>query len=126
MRNSRMLAKKVLDLAEQQGLLDGRAIADLRRRVGESKFIVTPEAIAKVLVDHGHLTPFRARKPVSQALPPEPKTPEEDLTLRDSDSGALGLAEEADDDIVELEAVAPPPSAPAKPAPAKSAPAKPQ
>src|SRR5262245_14514965 len=62
------LGKKVLDLAEQQGLLDGKAIAELRKQVAESKFVITPEAIAKVLVDHGHLTPFQARKLVSQAL----------------------------------------------------------
>src|SRR3954471_14791550 len=66
------ISKKVLDLAEQQGLLDGKAIAELRRQVAESKFVVTPEAIAKVLVDHGHLTPFQARKLVSQALANEP------------------------------------------------------
>jgi outer membrane protein assembly factor BamB/TolA-binding protein len=118
-----MLAQKVLDLAEQQGLLDGRAIGDLRRRVGESKFVVTPEAIAKVLVDHGHLTPYQARKLVNQALPPEPKPPQEELTLRDSDSGDLGLAEDADDEIVELEAVAPPPAKPAKTPSASTKPA---
>src|SRR5438552_4505421 len=67
------LGRKVMDLAEQQGLLDGKAIAELRRQVAESKFIVTPEAIAKVLVDHGHLTPFQARKLVSQAQGPEPQ-----------------------------------------------------
>src|SRR5881392_306450 len=66
------ISKKVLDLAEQQGLLDGKAIAELRRQVAESKFVITPEAIAKVLVDHGHLTPFQARKLVSQALTNEP------------------------------------------------------
>src|SRR6266568_2776836 len=96
------LGRKVLDLAEQQGLLDGKAIAELRRQVGESKFIITPEAIAKVLVDHGHLTPFQARKLVSQALgnepdPVEQRTAEkvkpqpkpavvEDLTFADSSS----------------------------------------
>jgi outer membrane protein assembly factor BamB len=61
-----------MDLAEQQGLLEGKAIAELRRQVAESKFVITPEAIAKVLVDHGHLTPFQARKLVSQALEDEP------------------------------------------------------
>src|SRR5437764_7808433 len=71
------LGRKVLDLAEQQGLLDGKAIAELRRQVAESKFIITPEAIAKVLVDHGHLTPFQARKLVSQALANEPDPVEE-------------------------------------------------
>jgi outer membrane protein assembly factor BamB len=94
------IGRKVLDLAEQQGLLDGKAIAELRRQVAESKFVVTPEAIAKVLVDHGHLTPFQARKLVSQALgdepdpieqkivekpkPRPPPKPVEDLTFADS------------------------------------------
>jgi hypothetical protein len=75
-------------------LLDGKAIADLRKQVAESKFIITPEAIAKVLVDHGHLTPFQARKLVSQALGAEPsfherappKKPPEDLTFADDKS----------------------------------------
>jgi hypothetical protein len=93
------IGKKVLDLAEQQGLLDVKAIAELRRQVAQSKFVITPEAIAKVLVDHGHLTPFQARKLVSQALGNEPdpveqrlaekqpkrrEEPEEELTLADS------------------------------------------
>src|SRR5438046_10435489 len=93
------LAQRVMDLAEQQGLLDGKAIAELRKQVAQSKFVVTPEAIAKVLVDHGHLTPFQARKLVSQAMgnepdpveqrlaerqPKRPAEPEEDLTLADS------------------------------------------
>src|SRR5947207_15424751 len=93
------IGKKVLDLAEQQGLLDVKAIAELRRQVAESKFVITPEAIAKVLVDSGHLTAFQARKLVSQALgnepdpveqrlaekkpPPKPQ-PLEELTLADS------------------------------------------
>src|SRR5947199_7075241 len=71
------IGKKVLDLAEQQGLLDGKAIAELRKQVAESKFVITPEAIAKVLVDHGHLTPFQARKLVSQALANEPDAVEQ-------------------------------------------------
>ncbi len=87
-----------MDLAEQQGLLDGKAIGELRQQVAQSKFVITPEAIAKVLVDHGHLTPFQARKLVSQALANEPDPveqrvaekpkprraqPEEDLTFAD-------------------------------------------
>lgn len=95
------LGRKVLDLAEQQGLLDGQTIADLRRQVEQSKFVVAPEVIAKVLVDQGHLTPFQARKLVAQALGPEPdpvekklaekekakkrKTPTEELTLAEED-----------------------------------------
>jgi outer membrane protein assembly factor BamB len=124
-----MSATKVLDLAEQQALLEPKVIADLRRQVSESKFIVTPEALAKVLVDNGHLTAFQARKLVDTALgtgdaerpappapmqiaPPKPKRVE-DLTLADEDG--LGLADSVDEDIVMLEPVAPPPKA-ARPA----------
>src|SRR5262245_36998277 len=77
-----MSASKVLDLAVQQGLLDAKVISELRKQIADSKFVVTPEAIAKVLVDHGHLTPFQARKLVATALgdadepaPPAPATP---------------------------------------------------
>jgi len=65
-----MSASKVLDLAVEQGLLEAKVIAELRKQIAESKFVVTPEAIAKILVDHGHLTPFQARKLVSSALGP--------------------------------------------------------
>jgi hypothetical protein len=120
------LGRKVLDLAEQQGLLDGKAIAELRRQVAESKFIITPEAIAKVLVDHGHLTPFQARKVVSQALGNEPDpveqrvaekvkpkqqpAPVEDLTFADSGSDVASPSQ-PDEDIVDLEAIEPEPQA---------------
>jgi len=67
-----MSASKVLDLAERQGLLEPKVIGDLRRQVAESKFVVTPEALAKVLVDRGHLTPFQARHRVSTALAVSP------------------------------------------------------
>src|SRR4051794_8889100 len=94
------LSQKVLDLAEQQGLLDPKAVAELRQQIAQSKFVITPQAIAKVLVDSGHLTAFQARKLVSQALggeldpmeqkiaekiKPPPKQPEsiEDLTFAD-------------------------------------------
>jgi hypothetical protein len=110
-----MLAQKVLDLAERQGLLDGKAIAELRRQIAESKFIVTPEAIAKVLVDHGHLTAFQARKLVSQALGPEPEPPPPprrkpapvvELTLADDDEPKK-KAPPPQEEIVELEPVQP-------------------
>ena len=70
-----MLARRVLDMAEEQGLLDGKAILELRRKLGETRFVVTPEAIAKVLVDSGHLTAFQARKLVGQALGAEAEAP---------------------------------------------------
>ena len=104
-------------ILKQQGLLDGRAIAELRKQVAESKFIITPEAIAKVLVDNGYLTPFQARRLVSQALGDEPdpaehraaeqaKTqrpkPVEDLTFADPADRAA-LAPPRDVELVELD-----------------------
>jgi outer membrane protein assembly factor BamB len=118
------LGRKVLDLAEQQGLLDGKAITELRKKVAESKFVITPEAIAKVLVDHGHLTPFQARKLVSQALGNEPDpvekksadrarataktTPLEDLTFADEEKTRRPPPKPApreEEDIVDLELI---------------------
>lgn len=116
------LGRKVLDLAEQQGLLDGKSIAELRQKVAESKYVISPEAIAKVLVDHGHLTPFQARKLVSQALGNEPdpvekkvaekqrasaKTkPLEDLTLADDERPpSKAPRPAANESIVDLELV---------------------
>ena len=118
-----MSATKVLDMAEKQGLLDGNVIADLRKQVAESKFVVTAEAIAKILVDHGHLTAFQARKLVSTALgepevvspsaspakpaapsPPAPKPHESELGLADSSSH---------DEIVDMKVAAPPIKPPA-------------
>jgi outer membrane protein assembly factor BamB len=119
------LARKVLDLAEEQGLLDGKAIVELRRQLAESKFVVTPEAIAKVLVDHGHLTPFQARKLVGQALGPEPEPPEpaapppperkptsnlqETVDLEFADDSEASASATADE-IIDLEPVEPEPA----------------
>lgn len=117
------LGKRVLDLAEQQGLLDGKAIVELRTKVAESKFVITPEAIAKVLVDHGHLTPYQARRLVAQAQgdAPDPieqkfveraktKSPpkiEEDLVLAEDAPAARRPTPPHREEIVELEAVQP-------------------
>jgi outer membrane protein assembly factor BamB len=133
------LGRKVMDLAEQQGLLDGKAIAELRRQVGESKFVITPEAIAKVLVDHGHLTPFQARRLVSQALGDQPdpieqriieKTPPrkkqqpiEDLTLADDMSPSGVSSPGPDDEIVDLEPIEEPKSGRSRPAAKRPSPA---
>ncbi len=58
-----MMVEQFIDRLEQQGLLDKETIADLRRKVAQVKGKkVTPEAIAKYLVDRGHLTRFQATK----------------------------------------------------------------
>lgn len=150
-----MTANKVLDRAEELGMLDPKVIADLRRQVAESKFHVTAEAIVKVLVDKKHLTPFQAKKLVSEVstdeesapaaktretVPPTKSKPashsEDDLLAGfggpEASSTATKPAEE--EEIVDLEEALPPsqplkaevkPLAPAKPAKTKKAPMSP-
>lgn len=150
-----MTAEKVLDMAQRQGLLDSKVIAELRKQVAESKFVVTPEAIAKILVDHGHLTAFQARKLVAAALEeegtaqttaspaPVAAAPSKPMVTRQASDSDLGLADEPAPakpaaagppkplaqpiDLLEELPDAPPPAKPAgpKPPPFKGAPPKP-
>ncbi|MHB8866062.1 MAG: hypothetical protein ACYC6N_27080, partial [Pirellulaceae bacterium] len=58
-----MKVEQFIDRLEQQGLLDKDTIADLRRKVAHARGKkITTEAIAKYLVDRGHLTRFQATK----------------------------------------------------------------
>lgn len=57
-----MLAKELIDRLERLGLLDEEIIAALREQLEQSGVRVTPEAIAKLLVDNGQLTRFQATK----------------------------------------------------------------
>ena len=61
-----MMIEQFIDRLEQQGLLDPQVIGELRRKVARVKGKkMTPEAIAKYLVDKGHLTRFQATKLVN-------------------------------------------------------------
>lgn len=102
-----MSASKMLDLAEQQGLLDEKVLSELRRQLRESKFVVTPEALAKVLVDHEHLTNFQARKLVASAS----EAGDAITTSRQAQPAAakpMLPMEDDEDEIIDLEPAAPP------------------
>ena len=61
-----MMIEQFIDRLEQQGLLDQGDVDDLRRRIARIKGKkITPEAIAKYLVDKGRLTRFQATKLVN-------------------------------------------------------------
>jgi hypothetical protein len=60
-------ANSFLDRLEQLGLLEESVVADARRMVRESRFEVTADAVAKMLVDDGHLTAAQAKKMVAAA-----------------------------------------------------------
>jgi len=63
-----MSAETFINRLEQKGLLDQKVVNDLRRRIAKSRDRkITPEAVAKFLVDKGHLTAFQATKLVNEA-----------------------------------------------------------
>ena len=97
-----MSATRLLQLLESRGMLDRSVIADLRKQVAQSKYKVSAESIAKVLVDKGFLTRYQATKLVGEATaggeatekkPPgkKPEEEEEELWLAPEDAKELGL-----------------------------------
>ncbi|MEL7267143.1 MAG: hypothetical protein AAFP69_20345, partial [Planctomycetota bacterium] len=103
-----MLAKELIDRLEQQGMLDQEIIEALREQLDQSGRRVTPEALAKLLVDNGQLTRFQATKLVGEVRSgggPAPTADEEAATAAAIDSADdLGLIEE-DSSVVEAEPV---------------------
>ena len=61
-----MAASQFIALLESRGLLDPEIIVELHRQVEQSKIRITPEAIARLLVDNGQLTRFQATKLVTE------------------------------------------------------------
>ncbi|MGI8982231.1 MAG: PQQ-binding-like beta-propeller repeat protein [Pirellulaceae bacterium] len=131
-----MSASKVLDQAERQGLLDAKVIDELRKQIAESKFVVTPEAVAKILVDKGQLTAFQARRLVASAMeepaaavpaapPPAAEKPAAKKPVQESDLYLADLTSPADVPFPPATAPLPPVSAPPKPPAAKPPAARP-
>jgi PQQ-like domain len=129
------LAQKVLAQLEAMGILDPQVIADLRRYLQDAKQPITAEVIVKLLVDKRQLTPFQAKKLLTDsagtastvvekptpkakpiAPPPAKKTIDEDeLMLLDDPATPTANPTAAkpknpDDEIVDLEEALPPPT----------------
>ncbi len=90
-----MQAKQFIELIAAQQLLSPSIIEELRRQVAESKSRLTPELIARLLVDNGHLTKFQATKLIadikgeSESSPPprsSERSTESELDLLPDDS----------------------------------------
>ncbi|MEZ6088965.1 MAG: PQQ-binding-like beta-propeller repeat protein [Pirellulaceae bacterium] len=60
------LARELIELIERRGLLDQEIVDALRQQLEESGARITPEAVAKLLVDNGHLTRFQATKLIGE------------------------------------------------------------
>ncbi|MEM9643433.1 MAG: PQQ-binding-like beta-propeller repeat protein [Planctomycetota bacterium] len=92
-----MLAKELIDRLERMGWLDQEIIEALREQLQQSGNRITPEAVAKLLVDNGQLTRFQATKLIGELRSDQydddgPSESEEDagddLTFLDSDANA--------------------------------------
>ncbi len=97
-----MLANELIDRLERLGLLDQEIIEALREQLEQGGTRVTPEAVAKLLVDNGQLTHFQATKLIGElrsdqyddASPAE----EDDLTAGLDD---LGVVPDEAEEVVE-------------------------
>ena len=61
-----MSASQFIQMLESKGLLDPESIKELQRMVEQSKVRVTPEALARILVENGQLTRFQATKLITE------------------------------------------------------------
>ncbi|WP_417732896.1 PQQ-binding-like beta-propeller repeat protein [Rosistilla oblonga] len=61
-----VLARELIALIERRGLLDQEIVDALNQQMEEGGARVTPEAVAKLLVDNGHLTRYQATKLIGE------------------------------------------------------------
>ena len=87
-----MLANELIDRLERLGLLDQEIIEALREQLVQGGTRVTPEAVAKLLVDNGHLTRFQATKLIGELRSGEYQS--------DSDGSSELVEEVADLEII--------------------------
>ena len=90
-----MLANELIDRLERLGLLDQEIIETLRQQLAEGGARVTPEAVAKLLVDNGQLTHFQATKLIGELRSGQYNESSEEPQ-------DLGLADEDSSDVVEV------------------------
>lgn len=82
-------AKQFIDLLVSKQLLAPEIVEELERQLAESKNKLSPELIAKLLVDNGHLTKFQATTLITEvrdadgATAGEPGSVEEELGFAD-------------------------------------------
>ncbi len=97
-----LTAQQFLDRLEQQGVLDDKIIASLRRQLADSKSSVSAEAVAKLLVEKGQLSAYLAERYLDGGA-----TADDELGFAPSADDPPAAD---DDDVVELMPAAPTPA----------------
>ncbi|TWU08002.1 outer membrane protein assembly factor BamB family protein [Stieleria varia] len=96
-----MLANELIDQLERRGLLDQEIIEALREQLDQGGARVTPEAVAKLLVDNGQLTRFQATKLIGELRSGEYAGDAEVVEVTAVDD--LGIADDSlDGEVVEV------------------------
>ncbi len=98
-----MLANELIDRLERGGLLDQEIIEALREQLDQGTR-VTPEAVAKLLVDNGQLTRFQATKLIGELRSGEYEQTASVEVMAGMEDLAI-LPEDALDDVVEVSLV---------------------
>lgn len=100
-----MLANQLIDRLERLGLLDQEIIEALREQLEQGGTRVTPEAVAKLLVDNGQLTHFQATKLIGELRSGQYQDESASGAARGSDSDDLTVLPDEAEEIAEAEAV---------------------
>lgn len=103
-----MLAKDLINRIERNGLLDQDIIEALRQQLEQGGARVTPEAVAKLLVDNGQLTSFQASKLIGELRSGQyaQSEPADDIDLLAGvQDDAADVVEVVEADPLEVEAV---------------------
>ena len=103
-----MLANELIDRLEKLGLLDQEIIEALREQLVQGGTRVTPEAVAKLLVDNGHLTRFQATKLIGELRSGEYESAGEESEDLIEEIADLEVLPEEDAEVVEVEVEAEP------------------
>ena len=94
------LAKQFIELLDSKQLLAPDILEELQRQIADSTTRLTPELIAKLLVDNGHLTKFQATKLIAEIKDPDEEAeaaPASSPTATPASSGDDGPASVNDD-----------------------------
>ncbi|SMP56526.1 Outer membrane protein assembly factor BamB, contains PQQ-like beta-propeller repeat [Neorhodopirellula lusitana] len=97
-----MLANELIDRLERRGLLDQEIIEALRQQLSEGGARVTPEAVAKLLVDNGQLTKFQASKLIGELRSDDYDDAEDVVELTDDMEVMELVGDEMNDDVVDV------------------------